>query len=474
MSYWKMVCLGCALFVVLAISSSAQTFTTLAQFGLQYIGFSSFIQGRDGNLYGTAGAYSGGSLLKITPTGTITVLHNFCSQGCRDGSGPGASLVLGTDGNFYGLAGGGITTSPCAYYGCGIVYRITPAGVYTVLHYFNGSDGNVPSGLVEGTDKNFYGTATFGGSGSCSIGCGTIFKMTAGGVVTPMHSFNESDGFLPTGVVQGADGDLYGTTRWGGQYALNIACEEFGAYGCGTVFKITTGGAFTLLHSFDVRADGAEPYVPVVQANDGTFYGTTFVGRGWYSNGTVFSITSTGAFTTVYNFMGIATYQTVGLFPASDGNLYGTTPESGSCGDGEGLIYSVNQSGVFTSVYEGGCEFGSYAGGVFQATNGEFYGVYSFEGQNGVGELYSLDTGLAPFVAFVLPVGRPRQTAQILGQGLTGTTSVTFNGVAAAKFSVVSDTYMTAVVPVGATTGAVVVATPAGNLTSNVSFRISQ
>jgi uncharacterized repeat protein (TIGR03803 family) len=473
MSYWKKAYLVCALFAAMAISSSAQTFTTLAQFGLQYGGFSSFIQGRDGNLYGTAIASSGGSLLKITPTGIITVLHNFCSQGCRDGSEPGGSLILGTDGNFYGLAGGGITTSPCAYYGCGIVYRITPAGVYTVLHYFNGSDGNVPSGLVEGSDKNFYGTTAFGG-GSCLQGCGTIFKMTAAGVVTRLHSFNESDGFLPTGLVQGTDGSLYGTTHEGGKYALNIACEEFGTAGCGTVFKITTGGAFTLLHSFDVRADGAEPYVPVVQASDGTFYGTTFVGKGWYSNGTVFSITPTGVFTTVYNFMGIATYQTVGLFPASDGNLYGTTPESGSCGDGEGLIYSVNQSGVFTSVYEGGCEFGSYAGGVFQATNGEFYGVYSFEGQNGVGELYSLDTGLAPFVAFVLPVGRPRQTAQILGQGLTGTTSVTFNGVAAAKFSVVSDTYMTAVVPVGATTGAVVVATPAGNLTSNVSFRISQ
>jgi uncharacterized repeat protein (TIGR03803 family) len=228
------------------------------------------------------------------------------------------------------------------------------------------------------------------------------------------------------------------------------------------------------LHSFDVRADGAEPYVPVVQANDGTFYGTTFVGRGWYSNGTVFSITSTGAFTTVYNFMGIATYQTVGLFPASDGNLYGTTPEGGSCGDGEGLIYSISQNGIFTSVYEGGCEFGSYAGEVFQATSGKFYGVYSFEGQNGVGELYSLDMGLDPFVTFVLPVGRPGQTAQILGQGLTGTTSVTFNGVAATEFSVVSDTYLTAVVPSGLSTGPVVVTTPSGVLKSNKNFRISQ
>ena len=293
--------------------------------------------------------------------------------------------------------------------------------------------------------------------------------MTTAGVITTLHNFNESDGLGPTGLVQGTDGDLYGTTKEGGQYTLNPSCEsEFGndpLQGCGAVFKITTGGVFTLLHSFNVGVDGALPYVPVAQANDGTFYGTTWVGKGW-GNGTVFSITSNGAFTTVYTFTGIANNPTVGLFAASDGNLYGTTG-GGSCG----VIYKVSQSGIFTSVYQGACNLGSYTDGVFQATSGKFYGSYT--GDDG-GALFSLDTDLGPFVSFVLPTGTRGQTAQILGQGLTGTTSVTFDGVAATKFSVVSDTYMTAVVPAGATTGAVVVATPAGNLISNVGFRVTR
>jgi uncharacterized repeat protein (TIGR03803 family) len=234
---------------------------------------------------------------------------------------------------------------------------------------------------------------------------------------------------------------------------------------------VTTGGAFTSPHSFDVT-DGAILYAPVAQANDGTFYGTTFYGSaaGDGPDGTVFSITPKGKFETVYQFTGIGPNPLVGLFPASDGNLYGTLEEGGNCGTG--LIYSISQTNVFTSVYPN-CDGSDYTDTVVQSTNGKFYGTYT-AGAALIAYYDRLDTGLGPFVSFVLPAGRPGQTAQILGQGLTGATSVTFNGVAATKFSVVSDTYMTAVVPAGATTGAVVVATPAGNLSSNVSFRISK
>jgi hypothetical protein len=133
------------------------------------------------------------------------------------------------------------------------------------------------------------------------------------------------------------------------------------------------------------------------------------------------------------------------------------------------LIYSVSLTGVFATV-EGLC-YGNYTDSVVQATSGKFYGTYT---SNSGGAFYSLDAGLGPFVAFVLPSGRPPQTAQILGQGLTGATAVTFNGVAATSFKVVSDTYMTAVVPAGATTGPVVVNTLTGQLSSNVNFRISK
>ena len=107
-----------------------------------------------------------------------------------------------------------------------------------------------------------------------------------------------------------------------------------------------------------------------------------------------------------------------------------------------------------------------------QDTNGKFYGTTYQGGRYGYGTVYSLDMGLGPFVSFVLPAGRVGQQVQILGQGLTGTTSVSFGGVPATSFNVLRDTYMTAVVPSGAATGPVVVTTPTGSLTSNVSFRV--
>jgi uncharacterized repeat protein (TIGR03803 family) len=451
----------------MAISSSAQTLTTLAYYGDSFSRFTSFVQGRDSNLYGTVIDFNNGygSVLKVTRSGTLTVLHNFCSQpNCTDGEYPGA-IILATDGNFYGITGyGGATCSATFIVGCGTVFKITPGGAFTVLHSFNGSDGNVPDWLIEGSDRNFYGTTSAGGSSSlCAGGCGTIFKMTLAGTITTLHSFNETDGIGPAGLIQATDGNFYGTTYSGGKYNPSF-CAPYG--GCGTVFKATKGGAFTSLHSFDLT-DGAIPYVPVAQASDGPFYGTTYYGKDG-GDGTIFSITSQGKAKTVYTFVGIGTNPVVGLIPATDGNLYGTMQEGGFCSD-TGLIYSVSLTGVFATV-EGLC-YGNYTDSVVQATSGKFYGTYT---SNSGGAFYSLDAGLGPFVAFVLPSGRPPQTAQILGQGLTGATAVTFNGVAATSFKVVSDTYMTAVVPAGATTGPVVVNTLTGQLSSNVNFRISK
>lgn len=471
--FLKSTCLALAFCAAISTFVSAQTFTALASLGDGFSAFTNLIPGRDGNLYGSVidsnnASYGHGAILKVTPSGTLTVLHYFCSEiNCRDGLYPVGTLVLGTDGNFYGVAaGGGITNTSCTSYGCGLVFKITPAGLYSVLHFFNGSDGNYPSGLIEGVDRNFYGTTRGGGSGTRCNGCGTVFKMSSAGLITTLHNFNESDGFLPTGLVQGTDDDLYGTTSEGGQYTLNLACENYDLSGCGTVFKTTTDGAFTLLHSFDVRVDGADPYVPVTQANDGTFYGTTYNGKG-FGFGTIFNITPDGAFETAYQFYGDAFYPTVGLSLGSDGSLYGTMGY-GPCG--EGFIYSISEANVFSTVYNCG-ETGGFTDGVVQATSGKFYGTFTTDFN---GEIYSLDTGLGPFVAFVLPAGKRGQSAQILGQGLTGTTSVTFNGVPATSFTAVSDTYMTAVVPTDATTGPVVVTTLTGTLTSNKSFRIIQ
>jgi uncharacterized repeat protein (TIGR03803 family) len=472
MSYWKMVCVGCAFFAATAIASSAQTFTTLAYYpGYDQFGvFSPLVQGTDGNFYGTALDESGGygSIYKITPAGVITVLYNFCSQtNCTDGAYPaGAPLVLGTDGNFYGVTyyGGAPCTSSGINLGCGTVFKMTPSGALTVLHSFNGTDGNSPTWLIQDSGGNFYGTAG-GGTGCAGGGCGTIFKMTPHGVLTTLHNFDFTDGWGPTGLIQATDGKLYGTTANGGAYDVPV-CEPYGLqYYCGTFFKITTGGVFTLVQSFN-GINGAVPYVPPVQASDGNFYGTTSVCE--YSSGCMYRTNASGNLKALYRWKGIDGGSTVGLIQATDGNLYG----AGGFGysSASNAVFKISLRGDYAIVYSTG-EEQFEINALLQSTSGTFYGVYT----NGFNEaVYSLDVGLGPFVSFVEPAAKVAQTAQILGQGLTGTTSVTFNGIAATSFSVVSDTYMTAVVPSGATTGPVVVTTPGGALTSNVSFRIIQ
>jgi uncharacterized repeat protein (TIGR03803 family) len=446
MQCWKTIFAGCAFLA--ATLSSAQTFTVLAYYGGEFNSFtSSFVQGRDGNLYATDINDDYGHILKITPSGTLTVFHNFCPQrNCTDGAYPFGQLVLGSDGNFYGTTeGGGNTSGSCGSYGCGVVYKITTGGTVRVLHTFSGgSDGGYPDWLIEASDGNFYGTTI-----------STIFKITPAGALTTLHTFTGADGSEPTGVVQGMDGNLYGTTHAGGKYNSS-GCEYDG---CGTVFKSTTSGAFTSLHSFRLT-DGALPYTPPAQASDGTFYDTTWEGPA--GDGTIFTITPQGKAQTVYTFTGIANYPTSGLFPASDGTLYGTTVGGGDCDFG--FIYNISQANVLSTVFDS-CQYG-FGGPLFQATNGEFYG-----GSGSI--IFSLNTGLAPFVSFVLPAGQIGQTIQVLGQGLTGTTAVTFNGIAA-SFKVVSDTYMTAVVPKSATSGSVVVTTPTGELTSSPSFTVSK
>jgi uncharacterized repeat protein (TIGR03803 family) len=459
LSCYKTICVFCVLHFATVISAPAQTFTTLVYFNDGSSVFSSLIQGRDGSLYGTSnnGGVSGaGSVFKVTPSGTLTTLYSFCSQAnCADGSLPFSALSLGVDGNFYGTTQNGGTV------GLGTAFKITPGGGFTVLHSFDGTDGSSPdAGLVLGSDGNFYGT-TYGGGNSEA---GTVFKITPAGALTTLHSFAGTDGDFPVAaVVQGFDGNFYGTTYAGGDQSSPC----FGA--CGTVFKVTPRGKFTSLHSFDFT-DGSTPYAPLVQAGSGAFYGTTFGGGDVDFHGcavgcgTIFKISSGGAFATVHKFHGGGDGGNLdsALIQATDGNLYG---ENLNAAD----IFEFTLPRTFTTEHS----FSAAGGGggsteVFQATDGEFYGTYG--GTDGVpGAVFSLDTGLAPFVAFVIPTGTAGKTAQILGQGLVGTTSVTFNGFEATSFAVVSDTYMTAVVPSGATTGSVVVTTPTGTLTSGLS-----
>jgi uncharacterized repeat protein (TIGR03803 family) len=157
----------------------------------------------------------------------------------------------------------------------------------------------------------------------------------------------------------------------------------------------------------------------------------------------------------------------------SDGKLYGATATGGI--SDAGTIYQITTTGTEKLLFSFPQRVGEHAAAtLLQHTNGKFYGTTEAGGVYGEGALYSLDMALGPFITFVRPAGKPGQTAQILGQGLTATTNVTFNGIEATSFKVVSDTYLTAVVPSGAITGRVMVVTPTGTLISNVNFRVAQ
>jgi uncharacterized repeat protein (TIGR03803 family) len=460
-----------------AIASSAQTFTLLLSFdGADgaHPEYMSLVQGIDGDFYGTTsfgGANYQGEVFRITPTGTVKTIYSFCSQAtCNDGVAPVAGLVLATDGSLYG-------TTPAGGIGeAGTIFKLSPGGKLTTIHSFctqnNCTDGVEPqAGLIQATDGNFYGT-TGGGSG-------TVFKITPQGALTTLYSFcaqpNCSDGSEPlAGLVQGVDGNLYGTTYKGGNTA---ACPP---YGCGTVFKMTPRGLLTTLYSFCSQAkcaDGEYPLAGLIQANDGNFYGTTTLGgsSSCYETacGTVFKIAPSGVLTTLNSFAGSGGFSpSGGLIQATDGNFYGTTAGSLT---GSGMVFEITPSGTLTVLHDFDYAEGEAPeGGLLQGTNGDFYGATYEGGSNSYfsyGTVFGLSTGLGPFVAFVRPYGKVGQTGGILGQGFTGATSVSLNGIPAA-FTVRSDTFITATVPPGATTGYVTVTTPSGTLTSNVPFRV--
>jgi uncharacterized protein (TIGR03437 family) len=390
-----------------AIALSAQTFTTLHSFDRAEDGedlYAGLVQATNGNLYGTTwlgGANNGGTVFEITPSGTLTTLYNFCSQtNCPDGSDLYAGLVQGTDGNFYGTtSAGGRDVSCNGKSGCGTIFKINSSGTLTTLYTFCPAspctDGATPYGaLVQGIDGNFYGTTEYGGimgSGGLS-GFGTIFKITPSGTLTTLHSFVGTDGANPyAALVQGADGNFYGTTSADGGSVY------------GTVFKITPSGTLTTLHSF-VETDGRSPQSGLVQGTDGNFYGTTLYGgaqgscRAATLCGTVFKITPTGTFTSLYSFCsesgcpdGADPYTR--LIQGTDGNFYGTTESGGANGDG--TIFKITPGGTLTTLYsfcsQAGCADGSEPYAVLiQATDGNLYGTTYEGGTNNDGTVFRL------------------------------------------------------------------------------------
>jgi len=292
----------------------------------------------DGNFYGVTtngGTEDDGVLYKVTPSGAVSTVYSFCAKAkCADGQFPTSGLIQGSDGNFYG------TTQSGGANGGGIAFKVTPSGTLTVLYAFCSvyttvcTDGKNPGQLVQGTDGNFYGTA---GGGTNTYGNGNqggiVFQLTPAGKLTVLHSFcsqtNCSDGGLPSsGLVQASDGNFYGLAASGG------------STGYGVAYRVTAGGAYSIVHSFcavladKLCEDGGGPNGTLVEAADTSFYGVTQLGgpnvATGAGGGTAFNLTTGGTLTTLYSFCSQSNCTdgyapASGLYLASDGNYYGTT-----------------------------------------------------------------------------------------------------------------------------------------------------
>ncbi len=483
--------------------------------GLTQSGFShgdilhdELVQGADGNFYGTTfqggsgtcangfGVIGCGTIFKVTPSGTQTVLYNFIYDSTTNtavnGIYPYGGLVQGRDGNFYGTAtAGGNAGAVCnGTLGCGVIFKITPAGNYTVLHTFNGAYATPPEGggpvgrLILASNGSFYGTTYSGGLVQNFANQGTIFAVSPSGGFTTVYMFDNihgtTDGANPyAGLIQGKDGSFYGTTQFGG------------TSNAGAVFKLA-GSTTTVLHSFPEQAggffsDGAYPKAALVQASDGNLYGTTSFGgvlTTYYQSGTLFRTSTAGAFTKLWDFNatdpsvnGIAPYG--GLIQASDGKLYGTTTAGGGAAN-SGTLYQLTLAGALSQVmtFDASTIGASPEAVPLLAADGTLYitnngGTVSNNHYQGaiVQVANGLSTPKPVILRFSPTSAKVGAKVTISGSSFVGTTKVAFNGTPA-TFTVKSTNTVTTTVPSGATSGKITVTNAGGSAISNATFTV--
>ncbi len=430
-----------------SVSAQTATVTTFVRLGGTTDGFdpqSALVPDGAGNFYGTTeagGPANYGTIFEVAADGTVTTLYTFTGGG--DGGNPSTALVAGGDGNFYGVTPG--TYSPAGG-SSGTIFRVTPAGALTTVHTFtaldssyHNSEGGYPqAGLVRGSDGNLYGTASRGGA----HGDGTVFRATLSGAVTALYNFDGSSTTTPAGpagsLTQGADGNFYGLTSYGGTNSVGVIYQVTPAgafnviynftgsgdgggssnlnaltlgtdgnlYGtAGSVaFKVSTAGAFTALHTFSSATEGNTPEGSLTLGSDGNFYGTNSGGGPGNGYGTVFKMTPAGAVSVVYTFPLVssngnegALYGSApigGVIQGADGAFYGTTAGGGSLnnsslGQGGGTVFKLTTAGALTTLKVfvlGGSD--SYAG-LLLAADGNFYGTTARGGVPGGGTIFA-------------------------------------------------------------------------------------
>jgi uncharacterized repeat protein (TIGR03803 family) len=385
---------------LLVTSASAQTFQVLYTFNFTdgSTPNGSLIRDNAGNLYGTTqlGGTSGrGVVYKLTPTGEETILYNF--TGKTDGGIPIGRLLGDAQDNLYGITslGGDPTCS------CGTVFKLAPSGTLTVLHSFlGGTDGAQNSGQPElglvmiGTD--LYGSASFGGVSGCdgSLGCGVVFKVTQTGEETVLYRFTgKADGAFPQDLSADSQGNLYGAT--GGSYSQGNT---------GTLFKMTTTGAMTVLYTFPGGAVGNSPRWRLLRSAGGTFYGVTQFGGDTECPiassgcGVAFMVNPAGKESVLHTFN---TQAQDGQEPSGGtvdgaGNLYGATFYGGivnaTCTFGCGVIYGIASNGSYKILYSftGGNDGWIPTGGLTPDGAGNLYGTAVNGGGSNNGVVYKI------------------------------------------------------------------------------------
>jgi uncharacterized repeat protein (TIGR03803 family) len=304
------------------------------------------------------------------PAQTFKSLDSFDNT---DAAYPWATLVQGNDGNFYGTTQNGGNTA-CTL-GCGTIFRITPNGKLTTFS-FDGTNGSQPyAGLVQTASGDFYGVTTTGGVNNL----GTVFKFTPTAGLTTLYSFAANTGYSPLGgLVLASDGNFYGTASAGGP--ATGACQPSG---CGTIFKITPKGKYTTLHNFNGIPDGGLPLATMTQAPNGKLYGTASTLGNAGNYGTVFTITPKGKFTVVHQFDNTDGADPFGgLILGTDGNFYGQTDLGGASNYGAfGTVYKMSPSGKVTTLHSFEQTDGDNPiSNLVQGTDGNFYGTAAYGG----------------------------------------------------------------------------------------------
>jgi uncharacterized repeat protein (TIGR03803 family) len=389
-----------------------------------------------------------------------------------------SGLTLGPSGLLYGACQQ-YSISGTDWDTAGVIFSYNPKSLqngFKVLYAFAPINANgqsvYPGPLTEGDDGNLYGVVQGVGQGANPLGF--VFKMTSGGALTILHAFQgqtANDGAFPNGPL------TLGAD--GNFYGTTQQGGVSGQQNGGTAFQITPQGKVTILYYFP---NGGGPVAGLTQGLDGNFYGTTYNG-GTNSKGTVFQLTPSGTMTVLHNFNQATdkgAYPTHVLTLAPNGNLYGVLTDYNAGGLGPASLFRITTKGAYTDLYADGdvCRTNAVAAnGCLLSSplaldpNGSFYGITEQGGSEGRGVFYRLSAVINPFVSLEFPVGRQGHAVGILGRGLETATGVSFNG-KPASFTIKGGEFIEATAPSGATTGYVTVTTPSGTFTSNVPFNV--